>query len=143
MLRGSLALVSVHLCFFCLSALMPQPATKVCTKDIMNNVQFLINNTSDLLLDCRLYTPTISDYQQKCPSSTMKCFADEVKVLIEEWETVPYRGFRLNIKLEKLAKSLNQTESECLQCEFFKEQKAEKFLNDLHSTLQSMNSQHC
>lgn len=47
MLRGSLALV--HLCFFCLPALTPQPAATVCTKDIMKNVQFLINSTSDLV----------------------------------------------------------------------------------------------
>ncbi|XP_041796936.1 interleukin 15, like isoform X3 [Chelmon rostratus] len=142
MLRGRLALVSVHLCFFCLSALMPQPAANVCTKDIMKNVQFLIN-TSDLVLDCRLYTPTINDYQQNCPSATMKCFAAEISVLMEEWETIPYHGFGLDKKLEKLAKLLNQTESECHQCEFFKEQNAEKFLNNLHSTLQRMNSEHC
>lgn len=51
--------------------------------------------------------------QQNCPSSAMKCFADELKVLIEEGVTIPgIRSFRFNIKLAKLASQLNRVRSE-------------------------------
>nr|XP_046246073.1 interleukin 15, like isoform X2 [Scatophagus argus] len=141
MLRGRLTLASVCLYLVCPLGLRLQPAAKLYTEDVIRRVESLI--VSDLTeLDCRLYTPTIEDYQ-KCPSSTMKCFADEVKVLIEEWENFPAGGLRLNIKLKKLAKLLNKTEaSECLQCELSKEEKAEKFLKDLALTLRTMNFQH-
>ncbi|XP_038549922.1 interleukin 15, like isoform X9 [Micropterus salmoides] len=94
-------------------------------------------------VDCRLYTPTIDDYQN-CPSSTLKCFADEIKVLIEEWSTVgKIPCFTLNISLTTLASKFNQTESECRQCELFREEEAENFLKGLQLTLEMMNSQHC
>ncbi|XP_044057489.1 interleukin 15, like isoform X3 [Siniperca chuatsi] len=142
MLRGRRALVSVYLCFVCLLSLTAQPAAKPCTQDIIKRVKFLIIKAPDLWLHCRLYTPTIDDFQQNCPSSTLKCFANEIKVLIEEWETV--QGIHsLKIRLEKLASLFNQTESECRQCELLEEKEAEVFLKGLHGTLEMMNSQHC
>ncbi|XP_050921557.1 interleukin 15, like isoform X3 [Lates calcarifer] len=151
MLTGRPALATVLLCLVCLLALKPQPAAAAaaairCTRDIIKWVGELIKKTSDLWLDCRLYTPTIQDYQQNCPSSTLKCFADEVKVLVKEWETVGVVGFRnlkLNIKLEILASRFNQTESECRQCELLKVQNATVFLEDLRSTLQIINTDFC
>ncbi|XP_070761987.1 interleukin 15, like isoform X2 [Enoplosus armatus] len=146
MLRGRLALVTVCLCLVCLRlvcllALPAQPATRLCTQDLIKKVNRLIRRAPSLKwLDCRLYTPTVDDYQN-CPSSTLKCFADELKVLVEEWETA--QGVRLNTELEKLALLLfNQTESECRQCELLQEENAERFLRGLHSTLEMMNSQY-
>ncbi|XP_050921559.1 interleukin 15, like isoform X5 [Lates calcarifer] len=135
MLTGRPALATVLLCLVCLLALKPQPAAAAaaairCTRDIIKWVGELIKKTSDL----------------NCPSSTLKCFADEVKVLVKEWETVGVVGFRnlkLNIKLEILASRFNQTESECRQCELLKVQNATVFLEDLRSTLQIINTDFC
>ncbi|CAJ1066263.1 interleukin 15%2C like [Xyrichtys novacula] len=105
-------------------------------RGIQQKVRYFINNAPMELLDCRLYTPTINDYQN-CPQTTMKCFADEVKVLIEEWETVKdAHVIRLDKMLKQLATKLPQTASECRQCELLQEEKAEKFLEYLERTLQ-------
>ncbi|XP_038549914.1 interleukin 15, like isoform X2 [Micropterus salmoides] len=178
MLRGRPAFASVYLCFVCLLSLLPsQLAAKPCTRDILKQVKFLVKLAPSLKsVDCRLYTPTIDDYQKQnkshpnclgqsfplssdhqlwfggnkplihknCPSSTLKCFADEIKVLIEEWSTVgKIPCFTLNISLTTLASKFNQTESECRQCELFREEEAENFLKGLQLTLEMMNSQHC
>lgn len=37
----------------------------------------------------------------------------------------------------------SQSESQCLQCERHKEEKVERFLTKLHTTLEQMNSKHC
>ncbi|KAM9359376.1 interleukin 15, like isoform 4-T4 [Symphorus nematophorus] len=126
MLRGKPVLASVHLCFICLLAVMPQPAARRCSLDIVTKVQTVFD-----------------DAGLKCPSSTMKCFADEIKVLIEEWENFPYHHFKLDLKLKILSSKLNQTESECHQCELFTEKTAGEFLNDLLKTLEKMNSVNC
>ncbi|XP_056231113.1 interleukin 15, like isoform X3 [Seriola aureovittata] len=144
MLRGRPALEVVFLCFVCVLSLKPQPDARICSQDIILRVEFLIKKAPNLWLNSRLYTPNLTDYQQKCPSSTFKCFAAEIKVLTDEWKTfdnIP--KFKLNILLGELATSFNQTESECRQCELFKEQNAEKFLKDLLSTLQFINEQYC
>ncbi|XP_045930887.1 interleukin 15, like isoform X2 [Micropterus dolomieu] len=144
MLRGRPAFASVYLCLVCLLSLLPpQLAAKPCTRDILRQVKVLVKLAPSLSVDCRLYTPTIDDYQN-CPSSTLKCFADEIKVLIEEWRTVRILPrFTLNISLTTLASKFNQTESECRQCELFREEEAENFLKGLQLTLEMMNSQHC
>ncbi|XP_036942077.1 interleukin 15, like isoform X1 [Acanthopagrus latus] len=140
MLTGSLALASVHLCLACLLVLPSQ--SKLCSKDVFSTVHILLqSDPNSTCSGCRLYTPSIEDYKQRCPRSTMMCFANESKVLIEEWDD--YRGPRLDRKLGKLAQWLKQPESECRQCEFQKEETAGKFLADLLKTLQMMNSQHC
>ncbi|KAF0030947.1 hypothetical protein F2P81_017678 [Scophthalmus maximus] len=91
----------------------------------------------EVSLKSRLYTPTMADFQQNCPSSTLKCFAAEVKVLDDEWKT---RRLNVSHMLEVLAASFNQAESGCRQCECFDEETAEEFLKVLLSTLQNANS---
>lgn len=116
-------------------------AASVCTKDVVRNVQALMNNSHLKELDCRLYTPAVTDYQQKCRSSIMRCFAVEIKVLIKEWDQVPNQGFRLDRRLSRLADKLNtKSEPGCLQCELFKEENATVFLKDLLWTLEMMNT---
>ncbi|XP_078103293.1 interleukin 15, like isoform X5 [Sander vitreus] len=98
-------------------------------------------------LNCSLYTPTDQDFEQTCPKSALKCFANETKVLIQEWEDVNFRVVRpyrnLSKKLEILSAKLNQSESECRQCEFLNEQNAETFLKQLKSTVEMMNRLYC
>ncbi|XP_068174316.1 interleukin 15, like isoform X2 [Antennarius striatus] len=144
MLRRRLTLASVLLCLSCLFSLTAQLQTRICARDLIPRVQSLQARSDLMSLDCRLYTPAIEDYM-RCPSSTIKCFADEVEVLIQEWERVPHGGFKLDVKLEQLASLLNETleDSGCFQCELSREQRAEKFLEDLLSTLEAVNSQRC
>lgn len=41
--------------------------------------------------------------QQKCPRSTLMCFAEEAKVLVQEWEDIP---INLTRKLKNIARLL-------------------------------------
>ncbi|KAK2846550.1 hypothetical protein Q5P01_009549 [Channa striata] len=145
MLRGTLSLVSVFLCFVRLLALTRHPVDRRCTHDLIPRVQTLIARARTLKgLDSRLYTPNITDHEQKCPSSALKCFAAEVQVLTAEWEEFGVRqDLHVDKLLRSLAKKFKQAESNCLQCELLQEENAEKFLNCLLSTLQQMNSLYC
>ncbi|XP_020513998.1 interleukin 15, like isoform X1 [Labrus bergylta] len=140
MLTGRRGVACMYLCFFCLLALTHQ-ATDNVFRDIVRRVQRFIKNVPSELLICSLYTPDIYDYQ-KCPKTTMKCFAKEVKVLIQEWKTVGAAGVpKLDEKLEDLASELDQTNSECAQCELLNEKNATEFLKSLETTLQMMNNE--
>uniref|UniRef100_A0A3Q3MXF4 Interleukin n=1 Tax=Mastacembelus armatus TaxID=205130 RepID=A0A3Q3MXF4_9TELE len=145
MLRGRSTVVSVFLCFVCLLAQKPQPPARLCTNDILRRVRGLVSKAPALeWLGCRLYTPTIDDYEQKCPSSTLKCLADEIQVLTGEWGKLDkLKRLNLHNNLRTLAWLVNQTESGCRQCELFKEENAERFLNDLCKILHYMNSKNC
>ncbi|CAK6980618.1 interleukin 15%2C like isoform X2 [Scomber scombrus] len=74
---------------------------------------------------------------------TLKCFADEVKVIILELNTVPGVPRGLYSILNSLSKRFNESKSACPQCECHKEEKAEIFLRNLLKTLQRMNNEHC
>ncbi|XP_042269124.1 interleukin 15, like isoform X3 [Thunnus maccoyii] len=140
MLRGRPTLASVLLCCICLPVLTQGNKPKLCSLDSITRVNKLIND-KDLLLDCMLYTPTTGDYKQNCPRSTLDCFADEVNVLFEESNN--NKVARLRGMLKTLAGHIDQSESECLQCESHKEEKVEKFLSDLLEILKQNNSEHC
>ncbi|XP_047449256.1 interleukin 15, like isoform X2 [Mugil cephalus] len=144
MLRGRSALVGVFLCYVCLLVAEPEIRSPRCSEDIIRRLRALINGAPEKnWLACRLYTPTFPDYE-KCPSTTLKCFADEVKVLCEEWEVSNRKSRRnLNTMLQKLASAFNQTETDCRQCELLEEQSAEKFLNALLSTIEAINEKYC
>ncbi|XP_074534768.1 interleukin 15, like [Halichoeres trimaculatus] len=132
-------LASVYLCFFCLMAVTQKLAAQNCIIGIRNTVRRFIERFP-LLLDCKLYTPSITDYQ-KCPRTAMKCFAEEVKVLIEEIKIVQLRRPPdLNMMLNRLAERLDQTNSECPQCELLQEETAADFLKALSKTLTVMSN---
>ncbi|XP_072249015.1 interleukin 15, like [Leuresthes tenuis] len=143
MLRGGSALVSVVVFSVCLLAV---PLQKPCSQDIILRVKLLRDKAAaERLMDCRLYTPTIQDYEN-CPVSTLKCYAAEIQVLTEELELSGLKRFltrKVNVQLKKLASLINQKESECRQCELFTENNVTTFLADLLSTLNMVNSQYC
>lgn len=145
MLTRRPSLATVRLCvLLLLSSSLELPAkaqTRFKGKEIMMKVRALITTVSSLTrdLDCQLYTPDVEDYRQKCPVSTIKCFALEVKVLIEEIDSRTFRGMNITGKLERLTRSLNQTESQCVQCELFQEKNAAEFLDRLLNILEEMN----
>ncbi|XP_059187885.1 interleukin 15, like isoform X6 [Centropristis striata] len=143
LLRGRIAVASAYLCFVCLLAVVSQPVSRPCSKDIIKRVKSLIEKEPQLRwLDCRLYTPTVEDFRN-CPRSTLKCFADELQVLIEEWDLHRLKKLKLNTRVENLALTLNQTDPECLQCELLKEENAKKFLQSLQETIEMANLRGC
>ncbi|KAK9520406.1 hypothetical protein VZT92_020294 [Zoarces viviparus] len=139
MLRGRSALARVCLCLVCLLG----PAAELQSRDLLKQVQTLIGIAPQLNdSGCWLYTPTAQDYE-KCPSSSLTCFSEEVQVLIDEWANagVIKKGrFRLKRGLRLLAVKLKKTESECSRCELFPEEEAKTFLSKLKETIQKMNS---
>ncbi|XP_044211298.1 interleukin 15, like isoform X2 [Thunnus albacares] len=141
MLRGRPTLASVLLCCICLPVLTQGNKLKLCSLDSIARVESLIKDKDLKLLDCMLYTPTTGDYKN-CPRSTLNCFADEVNVLIEE-SNKNIAAKTLFRMLKSLAGRIDQSESECLQCESHKEEKVEKFLSDLLEILKQNNSEHC
>uniref|UniRef100_A0A3Q0SVC5 Interleukin n=1 Tax=Amphilophus citrinellus TaxID=61819 RepID=A0A3Q0SVC5_AMPCI len=133
MQRGRPALVSVFLSFVCIITV----SSRFCSKDLVVRVR---------QASCLCHLSFILSLQQNCPWTTMKCFASEMDVLIDEWEVRPTFQ-RLRNQLGKLAKRFNQAcetvESGCPQCEVLKEENATTFLESLLSTLENINSQHC
>ncbi|XP_039895692.1 interleukin 15, like isoform X3 [Simochromis diagramma] len=95
-----------------------------------------------LSLNCSLYTPTMEDYEQICPRTTMQCFASEIIVLTHEWELEP-KWKKLNRLLSRLASRINQTASKCRRCEVMKEENATTFLENLLWTVEKSNSDYC
>lgn len=140
MLKGRQGLASVFLCFFCLLTLLQQPALS-CYRDILNRVESLSKAAPLNLLDCMLYTPTTNNYEN-CSKSALKCFAAEVKVVIQEWKTIEKlkRKWDLDTRLNEVAELLNQTNTECFQCEQLTEKNATEFFRDLETYIKQMNS---
>lgn len=144
MLTARPSVVNAFLFAVCLLAVSSQLSDGPCSYDLFWKVKNLANEApNQKCLDCRLYTPTIEDYQN-CPNATLRCFAGEVKVLADEWEVNDKkRPKHLDKKLERLASHFNMTESGCVQCELLPEKDVENFLKDLLNTLKIMNSQYC
>uniref|UniRef100_A0A4W5Q978 Interleukin n=1 Tax=Hucho hucho TaxID=62062 RepID=A0A4W5Q978_9TELE len=94
--------------------------------------------------DCRLYTPTLADYQQKCPWSTLTCFEKEVNVLVLESgnKSSPLYKQKLSKRLTSLKSNIKQKEgANCPHCEVHKERAANNFLTTLQTILEFMNDQ--
>nr|XP_033486802.1 interleukin 15, like isoform X1 [Epinephelus lanceolatus] len=87
-----------------------------------------------------------NEFRINCPKSTLKCLADEVKVLTEELEAFNVSGmheFPLIKNLRRLAVRIKKTESNCPRCELLIEKEAKLFLKDLHTILEMMNFSNC
>ncbi|XP_035813818.1 interleukin 15, like isoform X2 [Amphiprion ocellaris] len=137
----------VFLGFFCLLAVTQQDVDKRCTKGVLWQVEAL-QRKADTQISCRLYTPTSRDFEI-CPGAALRCFAEELQVLAEEWELNPNLNrnrkarSKFNLRIQKLASYFDQTEPGCRQCELLKEEDAKTFLQSLNDTLQIMRSQFC
>ncbi|XP_071387925.1 interleukin 15, like [Centroberyx affinis] len=141
MLRGRPALMSVFLWFVYLP--VQTSGAPACSREAVHIVSNLTQKAKETeWLTSRLYTPTMDDYN-KCPISTLKCFAQEVKVLKVEWPsngpttTTTTNLLQLARHLGNLGRQINQT---CNQmCELHEEKAAGEFLETLKVILQSMN----
>ncbi|XP_034403936.1 interleukin 15, like isoform X2 [Cyclopterus lumpus] len=91
--RGRSASANVHLGLICLLLLLlpPRPAARLCTQDLLLRVRNLIKKAPQQKELCsRLYTPSVLDYEKKTLGSTLKCFGEEIKVLLDEWATAGF-----------------------------------------------------
>ncbi|XP_035390191.1 interleukin 15, like isoform X2 [Electrophorus electricus] len=108
----------------------------VCSIEAVEMVKSFLKLHPMELYDCKLYTPTLNHYEN-CSKSMLTCFAKEARVLIEEtqkkFSALPRMLLGLRIRLQDKMKT-------CPDCEVYKEEKAEIFLNTLLNVLQMMNS---
>lgn len=120
---------------------------KRCARTLFGQVNKLLKIAPNQL-SSRLYTPTSQDFES-CPGAALRCFAEELDVLIEEWELNPNRNPNretrsvLSLRIQSLASFFSKTESTCRQCELLTVENAETFLGNLSMILQDMNSQFC
>lgn len=127
----------------------PVKCQSVCSYEGVKIVKKIAEDLSkvvppDLKNSGMLYTPTLADYEN-CSSSTLTCFALEVKVLFVEIQSVAsLRSQQLQRILLVLAHGLQDKMKPCPDCELYREQKAEDFLETLQNVLQWMNvEQNC
>ncbi|XP_036417131.1 interleukin 15, like [Colossoma macropomum] len=111
----------------------------VCSSETVTEVRNLMKRLPiEELNNCKLYTPTLNDYEQNCSRSMLKCFEKEAAVLITENNGIPSK--KLIMMLHKLARQLQDKRLTCPACEVYKEEKAVTFLNTLLKILQKMNA---
>ncbi|KAG5837303.1 hypothetical protein ANANG_G00237870 [Anguilla anguilla] len=87
-----------------------------------------------------LYTPNKADYE-KCPKSTLTCFAEEVKVLLYHIPALQKKIEKIKGDLNRRLTSINKREDHgnCSQCEVNKMESAVTFLKTLKYILQMIN----
>ncbi|TNN39107.1 hypothetical protein EYF80_050742 [Liparis tanakae] len=128
MLRRRSSSASVYAVLLLLLLLLPGPAARLCTRDLLHRVQTLIG---------------LAPQQERTLGSTLRCFGEEVQVLLDEWQTDglrTIRGFRFRSNIQDLAEKLNLTEAGGVACECHSEQSAGKFLDELRLTFERINN---
>uniref|UniRef100_A0A8C2FAY0 Interleukin-21 n=1 Tax=Cyprinus carpio TaxID=7962 RepID=A0A8C2FAY0_CYPCA len=91
--------------------------------------------------DSMLYTPTLADYEN-CSRSALTCFALEVNVLLVEIQSLAkFQFWQLPRILKLLAYKFQDKMKPCPDCELYKEEKAETFLETLLNVLQQINAE--
>ncbi|XP_037123231.1 interleukin 15, like isoform X2 [Syngnathus acus] len=131
----------VTVCVLCLACLLRGGARAMPSLDLMEHVKELLRDDAASCSDCKLYTPTWSDYKT-CPKDTLKCFSAEVRVLVTEWERSEGNVLK---HLERGLKFLedgphNQNQSACGPCELHPEENVQHFLQELQRILERINS---
>ncbi|XP_072557762.1 interleukin 15, like isoform X3 [Paramormyrops kingsleyae] len=137
-LCNTLALLGLITMWTSIAEVTPQCSTEITevVEDYLNAIRRVDT------YGCILYTPSLTSYEQKCPNSTLTCFAEEVKVLIYEFEEdQAFQDPGLFKDLPKRLMSVNKEDREhCLQCEVHDAKPAEEFLLELKTVLEMMNS---
>ncbi|RVE65256.1 hypothetical protein OJAV_G00134410 [Oryzias javanicus] len=132
MLRGVPAVLGVFL-LVSSSLAVPCPGSVIVRVETLRNDSCLQNCS-----DSTLYTPDNLDFEQRCPRTTLACFAAELKVLTDELSISGCSSFsRIAQRLETLSKRY-EAEEDCLQCELLQEKSVDRFLSSLLSTLQQI-----
>nr|XP_046171418.1 interleukin 15, like isoform X1 [Oncorhynchus gorbuscha] len=143
---GSLLNALLWFLFFIGMAMKQAYGQSISSSEIHQIVQTFIKEEVHKMesFDCRLYTPTLADYKQKCPRSTLTCFTTEVKVLMLQYgkRSSSLHQKRLTKRLTKLMSLIKQKDgANCPHCEVHREQAANDFLTTLLGILEWMNNQ--
>ncbi|KAL7831805.1 hypothetical protein AOLI_G00293530 [Acnodon oligacanthus] len=124
--------------YFVVMVMRQAKCHSVCSSETVTEVKSLISKLArQELYDCRLYTPTLNDYEQNCSKSILTCFKKEATVLIGENK---FLSKRIIDMLHSLSKQLQDKGQTCPACEVYKEEQARTFLDTLLKTLQKMNA---
>lgn len=142
----TLLTVLLWLLFFIAMTMKQAYGISICSKELPRIVQKCIEEVRKMeSFDCRLYTPTLDDYQ-KCPMSTLTCFEKEVNVLVLESgnKSSPIYKLKLSFRLKSLKSFIKQKEgANCPDCEVHRERAAKDFLTTLLTILEWMNNKGC
>uniref|UniRef100_A0A673IIM5 Interleukin-21 n=1 Tax=Sinocyclocheilus rhinocerous TaxID=307959 RepID=A0A673IIM5_9TELE len=112
-----------------------------CSKESVKMVKRITTELSKVKNDSMLYTPTLADYEN-CSRSTLTCFAMEVNVLFVEIQSVAkFQSRHLPKILKLLTYKLQDKMKPCPDCELYREETAETFLETLQNVLQRMNAE--
>uniref|UniRef100_A0A8C2F9X7 Interleukin n=1 Tax=Cyprinus carpio TaxID=7962 RepID=A0A8C2F9X7_CYPCA len=113
-----------------------------CSKESVKMVKKIATELSKVKNDSMLYTPTLADYEQNCSRSALTCFALEVNVLLVEIQSLAkFQFWQLPRILKLLAYKFQDKMKPCPDCELYKEEKAETFLETLLNVLQQINAE--
>ncbi|XP_077396992.1 interleukin 15, like isoform X2 [Festucalex cinctus] len=148
MLRGRPALATV----LCLAWVLLGDGARIhCSWDLFKRVKRLMDDAASCA-DCKLYTPSISDYMT-CPKDTLNCFSTEVQVLLIEWERTDedilnvQRGLMFLkdqhnqlSRIDVTTEAHNRSETACGPCELHPEEGVKLFLEKLLQTVEAFNS---
>ncbi|XP_061073998.1 interleukin 15, like isoform X2 [Conger conger] len=130
------AMILLHLVIMptvCAKSLLP------CSPELFELVEAILKDTVVMSsIEERLYTPNETDYKI-CPTSTLACFADEVKVLV--YHSPALRETLLTRRLMSI--NTRKDSGRCRQCEANNLERAETFLSTLRSILQQINAYGC
>ncbi|XP_061638558.1 interleukin 15, like isoform X1 [Phyllopteryx taeniolatus] len=133
MLRGRPAAFVTVWCLACLLC----DGTHAFSRDAVHQVEILRRQDAASCADCKLYTPSVSDYKT-CPKDTLKCFSAEIRVLLAEWEGSQQPD--LERALWSFADQRNHSGRRCRPCELHPEEDVPRFLDQLLQTLQANNN---
>lgn len=110
-----------------------------CSHELFRLVEDMLNYTDAMSsIDERLYTPNETDYKN-CPKSTLKCFAEEVKVLM--YHIPALRESLLNRRLTSI--NTREDHGYCPRCEINNMESTGTFLHTLKYILQKINEHSC
>ncbi|CAL8363217.1 unnamed protein product [Merluccius merluccius] len=133
------------LCVFSLSVLCLPLTVKSkvsCNTENVHNVKNAIKMVAKekWMEELTLYTPTIHDYEQKCPNASLLCFTEEMKVLSKELPQQQHSPTnKICYSLLQITKMTVQ-EPGCEVCELSAEETPDIFLEILLKVFQRINS---
>ncbi|KAJ8414563.1 hypothetical protein AAFF_G00037650 [Aldrovandia affinis] len=124
-------------CLSCLLYLVIMPMVwahrpRPCARELFNLVKGLVLNSTEEAL----YTPNTTDYE-KCSKSILRCFAEEMKVLV--YHNPALGEFMLPKRLLKWSLKMKDENEHCPQCEVHDMQPVETFLLMLNKILKQFN----
>ncbi|KAJ7990296.1 hypothetical protein DPEC_G00298840 [Dallia pectoralis] len=105
--------------------------------ETLSTVNILLKSQEMKSLGGDLYTPTMDDYKQKCPSETLMCYAAEMHVLVLEVKRPLMK--RLEVQLLQL-KDTHMNNPKCAICESYSLKPPIEFLTTLLGILEHINA---